>query len=284
NPAPHYVASSLCTGCHAEIAKSYRQTGMGRSFYRPSAANTVEDYTRNNRLHHQPSSREYTMVEHDGQWFQRRHQTGFDGKETNALETRVDYVIGSGNHAHSYLHRTGDGHLVEMPVSWYSENGGYWAMSPGYDRPNQQDFRRAIAFSCMFCHNACPESPPAEEGVFPAALPEGIDCQRCHGPGSAHVEAASRKAPAETIRRAIVNPARLPRDRQLEVRMQCHLAAPPPSRVARTLPRPTTAGAARSLTTSFPPPAPPHGKRTPTSRSPTRPTACENQNASSEVR
>ena len=88
----------------------------------------------------------------------------------------------------------------------------------------------------MFCHNAYPDSPPADEGVFPAELPEGIDCQRCHGPGSAHVEAASRKAPAETIRRAIVNPARLSRERQLDVCMQCHLettSRPLPNVVAR---------------------------------------------------
>ncbi len=176
------------------------------------------------------------MVERDGNWFQRRHQTAFDGKETNTLELRVDYVIGSGNHARSYLHRTVTGRLIEMPVSWYSENGGYWAMSPGFDRQNQQDFRRSIAFSCMFCHNAYPGSPPAGEGIFPAELPEGIDCQRCHGPGSTHVEAASRKAPAEAIRRAIVNPARLPRERQLDVCMQCHLettSRPLPNVVAR---------------------------------------------------
>jgi tetratricopeptide (TPR) repeat protein len=232
----HYVAGSACAGCHAEIARSYRQTGMGRSFHPPSPANMVEDYARSNRLHHRPSGRYYTMIERDGQWFQRRHQTGFDGKETNVVETRVDYVIGSGNHARSYLHRTADSHLMELPVSWYSENGGSWAMSPGYDRPNQQDFRRPIAFSCMFCHNAYPDSPPAEEGVFPAVLPEGIDCQRCHGPGSAHVEAASRNAPPETIHSAIVNPKRLPRDRQLDVCMQCHLEAtsrPLPNVVAR---------------------------------------------------
>jgi len=226
----------VCAGCHSDIAKTYRQTGMGRSFYHPSAANVVEDYARRNRLDHRPSGRYYTMIERGGQWFQRRHQTGFDGKETNVVETRVDYVIGSGNHARSYLHRTADGRLIEMPVSWYSENGGYWSMSPGYDRPNQQDFRRAIAFSCMFCHNAYPNSPVLEDGVFPADLPEGIDCQRCHGPGSAHVEAASRKAPAETIRRAVVNPARLPRERQLDVCMQCHLeptSRPLPNVVAR---------------------------------------------------
>ena len=233
---PRYVAASVCAACHAEIAKSYRQTGMGRSWYRPSAANTVEDYTRRNRLDHRPSGRSYMMIANDGQWFQRRQQIGFDGNPTNVLETRVDYVIGSGNHARSYLHRTSAGHLIEMPVSWYSEAGGYWAMSPGYDQPNQQDFRRAIAFSCMFCHNAYPGGPVTEEGVFPEALPEGIDCQRCHGPGSAHVDAAGRKAAVEAIRRAIVNPARLPRERQLDVCMQCHLeptSRPLPSIVAR---------------------------------------------------
>jgi hypothetical protein len=123
----------------------------------------------------------------DGQWFQRRHQIGFEGKVTNAVETSIDYVIGSGNHARSYLHRTGGGRLIEMPVSWYTEKGGYWAMSPGYERPDQQDFRRPIAFSCLFCHNAYPASTAGEEGVFPAELPEGIDCQRCHGPGLSHV-------------------------------------------------------------------------------------------------
>lgn len=235
-PQSRYLAGSVCAGCHSEIAKSYRQTGMGRSFHPPSAVNTVEDYARNNRLNHRPSGRNYTMIERNSQWFQRRSQTGFDGRETNVAEMRVDYVIGSGNHARSYLHRAADGHLIEMPVSWYSEKGGYWAMSPGYDRPNQQDFRRAIASSCMFCHNAYPDSPPAEEGVFPVVLPDGIDCQRCHGPGSAHVEAAGRKAPPETIRSAIVNPKRLSRDRQLDVCMQCHLettSRPLPNVIAR---------------------------------------------------
>lgn len=244
----------MCGGCHSEIAKSYRQTGMGRSFYRPSAANIMEDYTQRHGLYHRPSGRYYTMIERDGEWFQRRHQTGFDGKETNAVETRVDYVIGSGNHARSYLHRAAGGYLLEMPVSWYRENGGYWAMSPGYDRPNQQDFRRAIAFSCMFCHNAYPDSPPTEEGEFPTALPEGIDCQRCHGPGSAHVEAAGRQAPAETIRRAIVNPARLPRDRQLDVCMQCHLeptSRPLPNVVARFEHEPFTYRPGERLTDYF---------------------------------
>ena len=64
-PASGYVAANTCAACHAEIAKSYRQTGMGRSFYRASVGDTVEDYA-HNRLSHPPSGRFYTMIQRDG--------------------------------------------------------------------------------------------------------------------------------------------------------------------------------------------------------------------------
>src|SRR5262245_28795718 len=55
-------------------------------------------------------------------------------------------------------------------------------------------------------------------------MPQGIDCQRCHGPGEKHVAAAQLLgARSEDARGAIINPARLSPDRRLEVCMQCHL-------------------------------------------------------------
>ena len=141
------------------------------------------------------------------------------------MEERIDYVIGSGNHSRTYLHRAPDGQLIELPVSWYSEGSGYWAMSPGYESKGQNDFGRAITGECMFCHNGYPEGDAGmERSIFPEKLPHGIDCQRCHGPGRAHVEAArSGHAAPELVRSTIVNPGRLGRERQLEVCMQCHL-------------------------------------------------------------
>ncbi|HEY6988676.1 MAG TPA: tetratricopeptide repeat protein [Bryobacteraceae bacterium] len=206
------VDSAVCGSCHREIARNFQQTGMGRSASRPTAQNAMEDYHNHNTLEHRISGRYYTMTERDGKFYQRRSQIGFDGKETNLVEKQADFVIGSGNHARTYLHRTPDGQLTELPVSWYAENRGHWAMSPGYDRADQKDFRRPVPEDCLFCHSAKPSEPAP------------IDCQRCHGPGGAHVRAAgSGKASAEEIRRAIVNPGRLNRDRQLEVCMQCHL-------------------------------------------------------------
>lgn len=106
--------------------------------------------------------------------------------------------------------------LVELPLTWYSANGGFWGMSPGYDVPNHQDFRRRVSESCLFCHNGY--SAAARGGMA-----EGIDCQRCHGPGEKHVTAAEAAASSKAIRGAIVNPARLSPARQMEVCLQCHL-------------------------------------------------------------
>ena len=95
----------------------------------------------------------------------------------------------------TYLHREEDGTLIELPLAWYSEMGGHWGMNPGYDNPHPST-RRTIAYECMFCHNAYPEIPAtahrdlAANPVYTGPLPEGIDCQRCHGPGAAHVKAA----------------------------------------------------------------------------------------------
>ncbi|WP_213803513.1 tetratricopeptide repeat protein [Granulicella sp. dw_53] len=222
---PGYIDPSVCATCHEDVAATYRKTGMGRSFSRPTAQNVIEDYSRSNSIDHKASGLSYTMIERDGAFFQRRHSVDFDGRETNVVEEKVDFIIGSGNHARTYLHRTSQGKLVELPVSWYTERSGAWAMSPGYDSKDQEDIRRAITPECLFCHNGYPTSDAGvERSLFPAKLPEGIDCQRCHGPGRAHVAAAQARRPDEKlIRSSIVNPQRLTRDGQMELCMQCHL-------------------------------------------------------------
>ena len=169
------------------------------------------------------------MLERDGRFYQGRYQIGFDGKETNRIEKEIDYIVGSGNHVQTYLHRTSRNTLVELPLTRYAEGGGSWAMNAGYDRPDHAGFSREVSYSCIFCHNGIAEMPagsnePGAEPVFPGRLPEGIDCQRCHGPGSRHVQTAQTPgAKSENIREAIVNPARLNAERQLELCMQCHL-------------------------------------------------------------
>ena len=115
-PGNNSVDARICAGCHSEIARNYLQTGMGRSLYRPAPTNTLEDYGKNNEFYHARSDTHYSMVLRDGRYYQRRWQVGFGGKETNIEESSIDYVLGSGNHARSYLHRTSRGTFIELPL------------------------------------------------------------------------------------------------------------------------------------------------------------------------
>lgn len=188
---PGYVDPATCRPCHAQIYNAYLATAMGRSLSSPDNL-PVRPYS----FFHAPSGRRYTVNSSS------LRRTLADG--SNPIEKRIDFVIGSGAHSRSLAHRRPDGTLLELPVSWYAEQGGSWAMSPGYDRPDHSDFRRPIADSCLFCHGAYPRA---------AAVPEAIDCQRCHGPGEDHAKK----------RGTIANPAKLSFNRRLEVCLQCHL-------------------------------------------------------------
>jgi hypothetical protein len=141
------VAAQTCAECHAKVWQTYQKTAMAKSFSRPRPETTQTYY-------HKPSDTWYTNLQRDGRYFQRQYQIGFDGKQTNVRDTEIDFVLGSGTHARSYLHRTAQNTLVLLPLGWYAENGGTWAMNPGYDRPDHQALNRRVTYDCMFCHNA----------------------------------------------------------------------------------------------------------------------------------
>jgi tetratricopeptide (TPR) repeat protein len=219
-----YVDARMCAACHMDIYQRYRHTGMARSFYRPSP----ESFPDIRSCFHRPSGTWFKMVSKDGAYYERVWQIGYDGRLENVAEWKIDYVMGSGNHVRSYPHRTSRNTLIELPLAWYAERGGFWALNPGFDNDDPTD-RREIGYECMFCHNAYPSIPaghddPGVDPVYVYPLPEGIDCQRCHGAGGNHIRAAqSPNAKREEIRSAIVNPARISPERGMEVCMQCHL-------------------------------------------------------------
>lgn len=222
---PGYVEPSTCAVCHSKIAADFAKTGMARTFRSANQGNLSELQSLD--LDHQASAEHFSALELNGRQYVRRDAVKGREKEIDAFEERIDYLIGSGDQSVSYLHRTADGQLTQFPVSWYTSEGR-WAMSPGFDRPDHSGFSRAITYRCMFCHNAYPDVAEGAGNwdgatVFPAKLPEGIDCQRCHGPGSDHVAAARQGKGPKEIQAAIVNPARLTPQRENEICLQCHL-------------------------------------------------------------
>ena len=128
---------------------------MARTFALVSQASLIEDYNRNNRLSHTLSGRHYEMTRRGGRVFQRRYELDASGAEVNSFELEATYAIGSGNHARTYLSRSESGELIELPVTWYTQENR-WGMSPGYDNAAPPDFTRLADESCLFCHNGYP--------------------------------------------------------------------------------------------------------------------------------
>jgi len=228
--APGYVDDAACASCHTAIARSYREKGMARAFHRPGPATDGEDFAAPPFVH-APSGQIFQMSRRGGRLVFRRWQTGADGKPVNVFEQPVDWVLGSGDHARIYLYRTGPteaGELYQLPLAWYSQTRS-WGMAPGYDRPDHDGVVRRVRRECLFCHTAYPDLPAGADAygapqVFPARLPEGIGCQRCHGPGADHVWLASGGIGVrDEIRASVFNPGRLPAARRDEVCQGCHL-------------------------------------------------------------
>ena len=225
NP-PVYAPPSACAGCHSEIAKTYQRSAMAQTFSTVAKAPRIEDYATANKFDHALSGRHYETFIRDGRVFQQRYQEE-DARKVRAFEQEITHVIGSGRRARSYLNLSDSGELTQLPLSWYTQEN-QWGMSPGYDQPKHYDFSRVIDRGCLACHNAYPLGSGGKDGfavrsVYEPPLPQGIDCQRCHGPGSLHVELAGKHAPAPSIQAAIVNPAKLSSGLQMDVCMQCHL-------------------------------------------------------------
>jgi tetratricopeptide (TPR) repeat protein len=77
----------------------------------------------------------------------------------------------------------------------------------------------------MSCHNSLPGFVEGSENKF-TEIPNGISCERCHGPGSLHVaqkEAGNIVDTSKYIDYTIVNPAKLTPDLQFDVCQRCHL-------------------------------------------------------------
>lgn len=225
--AAGYVPDTACAECHSDKAESFAHVGMAKSFYRPSAQKVIEDFDRP-AFFHAPSGRYYKMSRDGDAYLFRRWRQASDGTQVDVFETAVDWIMGSGHHSRVYMFQTENGALMQLPLAWYTQ-GKEWQMAPGYEFADHPGITRTVPQRCMACHNAFPEVPVGHDrigmpDVFPADLPEGIGCQRCHGPGARHsAMAIAGTQPLPDIRAAIVNPGGLPQSDLYSICYGCHM-------------------------------------------------------------
>jgi hypothetical protein len=239
-----YAGDAACAQCHRKEAASYART--------PHAIDSA------------PATREHVM----GSFLAGRDvlytsdpdlvvnmSADPDGLYQNAvnlsdpsshLSERFDIAIGSGRHGQTYLYWDDD-KLYELPVSYWTATRD-WVLSPGMP-DGQVHFDRPVVPRCLECHTSYfTWVPPDANHFVKDSIVLGIQCERCHGPGAEHV-ALEHAEPARSAKQpsgsqaagenpAILNPARLSRDRQIDLCSLCHAGSLQP----RTVPLAFVAG------------------------------------------
>jgi hypothetical protein len=213
-PEVRYAGDAACAGCHPAIAESFARHPMGRSAAPAGQLAALDHYDASSHNPFEQWGARFLVVPRGGRVFHKETRGGV------ALEEEVAFAIGSGTRGRSYVVDHG-GHLVQSPVSWYSQERR-WAASPGLSA--SQHFNRPVVPSCLFCH--VNDAEPVEGAVNRYRGPvqaRAIGCERCHGPAELHIarqRGAGEAAPDDTI----VNPARLEPALREAVCQQCHLA------------------------------------------------------------
>lgn len=218
-----YVGAAACTPCHAGVHRDYRHTGMARAFHRMTPAVVEADFEKDNLFVDERTGTHYRMERRGDRFVQRQFLLDDAGREYAVQEHELVYAVGSNRHNRAYLVADG-ARLFQAPVCWYPD-ASRWDLCPGFERLNDH-FAREISDDCLFCHNGHMELIPGTRNAFREPIPEGIGCERCHGPGSAHVARWTEEPDAEPrgADPTIVDPADLPREARMAVCMQCHLA------------------------------------------------------------
>ncbi len=217
-----YVGMATCRTCHQDIYNTYIQTGMGQSFDVASKSKSAAKFGKSATFYDRFSNFHYQAY-WESEKLKFKVYRLENGDTTFIREEGVDYIVGSGHHTNSHIQNV-NGYLFQMPMTFYTQKG-HWDLPPGYEDGANQQFNRALGLECLACHNAFPEFVKGSENKF-KTVPEGINCERCHGPGSIHVAQRSTGSKIDTARfidYSIVNPAKLSIERQFDLCQRCHL-------------------------------------------------------------
>lgn len=228
-PPTAYAGDAACAQCHRKESEFYEQTPHARDSAVASAKTIVGSFSPGHNVLHVNPHLIVAMTEDHGSFYQSAIDITDPNHPTGEVQ-RFDIVIGSGRHGQTYLYWQGD-QLYELPVSYWTWTHD-WIISPGMPA-GEVHFERAVVPRCLECHGSYfTWNPPPPNRYVKDSLVLGIGCERCHGPGAEHVarERSATPPPPGSSEEAIVNPAHLTRERQLDLCALCHAGAVEPTR------------------------------------------------------
>jgi len=211
-----FIGSESCKSCHKDIYESHIKT----AHYLTSHIATKDfikgsfDAGKNHFVYNKFME---VVLDNDNDSF---FQTAFINGIAYQTEP-FDIVIGSGGKGQTYLYFD-SGRLFQLPVSYYTPLNS-WCNSPGYPT-NYIRFNRRITGECIECHGtyATINNETKNDPLFDKQkIIYGVDCERCHGPASQHVD-FHKQHPDEKKAQFIINAKLMNRQQRLDACALCH--------------------------------------------------------------
>lgn len=195
--APDYVGSAACTGCHTEEAAAWSGSHHALAWTEPGPDTVLADF-------------EGTEFSHGGMSARfRREGAEYFATVTEADGSVTDYRLHSVAGIaplQQYLFETEPGRQQSFDLVWDVARRQWYPLYPDQDLPPDDGLHWTGPYKnwnarCAECHatgysrNYRPQSQRYE----PRMAEIGVGCEACHGPGSAHVEWTTGKAPDEGL-------------------------------------------------------------------------------------
>ncbi len=218
----HYVGMSTCKQCHSPIHSTFMHTGMGESWDHATRQKSKALFDKHAIVYDKIKNFYYQPFWKDSALYILEFRLKGNDTIYKRVET-IDFIVGSGQHTNSHIWNS-NGYLYQAPLTFYTQIG-IWDLPPGFEDGENSRWSRTITTECMNCHNMYPDFNLTAENKF-ESVKTGLECERCHGPGSIHAAEKLTGIIIDTSKeadRSIVNPRRLSVELQTELCQRCHL-------------------------------------------------------------
>jgi hypothetical protein len=215
-PSPTaYAGSAVCADCHDDEHTAWTHDWHSRALNEAKPSVVVGNFA---DAHYKGDSSEAWMSKRVSSYVMRTQ-----GPTGGVGDFPVNWVIG-GKRMQDPVTILTDGRWQVLPVYFHVTGKGEWVdyseLKQGALRPDHpffwSNFRRNVQHECLDCHTTGLDVKYDRDNHRWSTrfADAGVACESCHGPGARHAET---QAP-----RDLVNPKKLPADKQLAVCAQCH--------------------------------------------------------------
>jgi hypothetical protein len=196
-----YTGSQVCAECHAGEAALHSRSGHARTLSPVGRLPLARRLDGTRLADPEMPQVHWSYRFRDGQLHIARQAPGKDE------ECIAEYAFGSGRHATTFVNVIDPKipAILEHRLTYYAQQGAL-AITPGHTahpRPPGLTYHGVVlspldSRRCFDCHTT-EISAGKDRRIDESTMIPNVSCERCHGPGRAHVAAARRGAPESQL-------------------------------------------------------------------------------------